>query len=926
EAVGRFAWNAPLWRSVRLSPEGVYLVGPDNARDLAATREHGHLFVWKRDEPKPTGRLTVPGPVIWMDFVAAEEVAALTFGPEAVLQIWKVATGELTKSIELPKNEFSLPTRDPLDPNGRADPNRKAYLPNPWAGAVSPGGRYVFLGGTNGIVTLSLAEGKTVGTLPLPSSFKAVARVGGTPPYAGRGEFRGLGFSADARKLWALVWNEQANVVTWSLETGRPLGAVVVGRPDVAWRYCGAPLAGSEPNTLLVPQQEFASFLTVPGLGGELKTGSLIDARTGAVLGDLEVLPVRWAGEGLLLALGDPANAKHLLPASVTGGRKAAIVVAAEKLILKRPPLPPNFRVAGVIDEVNAPPPQPRPDLQPADRAGLSPSTATPPTAWIAPPVPPAVAERLVGARHVPKTRPLIGGTHAAFLHSWPTLDGRVNGKPTLAQGIHWHRYDLRTGQATGPAVTLWPWATSPADGKSMKLEEEMVAAALSPDGERLALRDPADLARVDVWDAAGQRLLGMQPFGANTPIQWVGWSQSGRLLTLGDGKLTAWDVPAGKAVYEVAGGYRLPVAETRGRAWLAVTGEGHVDLVEADSGRCLGRVPLAGAELPDDLAALSISPDGKLLAYCGRRTDSSPAQLQPEMAGWLLTWDLATGKPHPPLEVLRLPGWEIVAFDSVRVLVGGALFDLRCGTSVAAYNCRFLADSADGRLWAIGIDPDDEGQRAQPIFDRAGRPSDPARQPKLALRAVELVAYDTGPTSPADLFTGATPITVEADLQNLEKSRELGQSEVALLQKNGFTVGKSQWRLRGDAEIFDSGSRFTNGVHLPAIRVHWRLTSPDGLEAWKNSRLLLWDEVLGKYGVSSEVVKKKGPLGEEEYILEKFDFQGRSPRQTIIDDLLEKSGHYSTIEGLPKLMGKFNGRYQSLPVLTEVRYLPMNP
>jgi hypothetical protein len=48
--------------------------------------------------------------------------------------------------------------------------------------------------------------------------------------------------------------------------------------------------------------------------------------------------------------------------------------------------------------------------------------------------------------------------------------------------------------------------------------------AGLSADGQLLAVRDPADLYRLDVWDAEGKRLGGFVPYDRKTPVEWIGW------------------------------------------------------------------------------------------------------------------------------------------------------------------------------------------------------------------------------------------------------------------------------------------------------------------------------------------------------------------------------------------------------------------
>src|SRR5262249_40285024 len=43
KVAGKFAWKTPVWNPVRLSPDGRYVVGPDNKEGLPATRKDGWL-------------------------------------------------------------------------------------------------------------------------------------------------------------------------------------------------------------------------------------------------------------------------------------------------------------------------------------------------------------------------------------------------------------------------------------------------------------------------------------------------------------------------------------------------------------------------------------------------------------------------------------------------------------------------------------------------------------------------------------------------------------------------------------------------------------------------------------------------------------------------------------------------------------------
>src|SRR5205814_259794 len=136
-----------------------------------------------------------------------------------------------------------------------------------------------------------------------------------------------------------------------------------------------------------------------------------------------------------------------------------------------------------------------------------------------------------------------------------------------------------------------------------------------------------------DVWDAGGQRLLGLVPY-PDYPLVWVGWSANGRLLTAGRGKLTAWEVPAGRAVFEVEGQYAGPVHLEPGRRWLvAATFPGPIDVLAADTGACLGRC--SADNYGYRCAQLALSPDGTRLVRALSAVSAN-----------LAVWDLTTGRP----------------------------------------------------------------------------------------------------------------------------------------------------------------------------------------------------------------------------------------------------------------------------------------
>src|SRR5205823_907396 len=116
--------------------------------------------------------------------------------------------------------------------------------------------------------------------------------------------------------------------------------------------------------------------------------------------------------------------------------------------------------------------------------------------------------------------------------------------------GRTWVRYDLATGQSIGEPIPLWADTVAEVGGEVGRL------VALSPDGQRLAVVDPSDRSRVDVWDSTGKRLVGLRPY-AEDAITWLGWSPAGQLLTACADTMTGSDVTNGKAVFEIEGIYK---------------------------------------------------------------------------------------------------------------------------------------------------------------------------------------------------------------------------------------------------------------------------------------------------------------------------------------------------------------------------------
>lgn len=650
---GEFTWKAPVWKSnCILSPDGKYIVGPDSEIvDRPAfpsknplTRRDGLLFVWKQGAPEPVAKLQLTGTVAWLDFTAPDRIAMLTYQagpkPAPALQTWDIVKGAALHTVALPAEDFPF---EHIVPDAKGFPHVKFfYVPRWAAGAVSPGGRYVALAGRRSIVVVSVADGRVAGELPLPYMIDWL-------------DHHGMSFRADGAELIAVICKGSAydpsrgirsrsdvSLRSWRMDDGSPRVDQSLADPEL----CDAPLAGPFPNSVLIPQKvqqgQRPSDLWPKHT---FHFGAVVDAGSGASVLPLEYRALRWAGKKQLLVFGRLKFAPHLpLPpvevarrnkkeyvdeaTDPTGAKKlrewiewgGLYVVPFDETVLRKQS---GAALAGFAD---------RPEVIAADRSGVKASKPEP-AAWAVPAATPTPLEPAPLTAVLPDWPAAFADAQAAILkHTHQS-------KPTYRIEFAWDRYDLRTGAKVGDSIPLWPWITK----KGFVDRLLPTVAALTKDGSQLAVSDPDDAKRVDVWNTESKRLMGLVPY-ADAPIDSLAWSAEGRLLTLGAGKVTAWDVPAGKAVFEVDGGYVGPLQMAPGRGWLAASTPEHVDILDASTGRCLGRCQAPDIPAWAWHAPALLSPDGKTLVRVRNGGWFDPLNKGNGARCALQLWDMATG------------------------------------------------------------------------------------------------------------------------------------------------------------------------------------------------------------------------------------------------------------------------------------------
>src|SRR5262249_16872158 len=119
---------------------------------------------------------------------------------------------------------------------------------------------------------------------------------------------------------------------------------------------------------------------------------------------------------------------------------------------------------------------------------------------------------------------------------------------PRDRYALQWQRVDLTTGKGDEP-VPLWPSILPPGQVPAAAGSGSIIADQTF-DGSRLAMRDAANAGRIDIWDKSGKRLHGFLPYGSNGSVDALFWTSDTRLITVGGGKVTGWEIPGPKAVF----------------------------------------------------------------------------------------------------------------------------------------------------------------------------------------------------------------------------------------------------------------------------------------------------------------------------------------------------------------------------------------
>jgi hypothetical protein len=925
-APGGFAQKAGIGHGGLLSPDGRFFVTDDTLRDPNITPKEGPpLLVWQNDGKDPAIRLAMRGILLWHDFIATDKLAAALYewgvpegppetkSPKISYQVWEVATGknvvrttlgaEDVAVVPIPLAKEADQDKEMLRAQPPFYPTRLLNDSRPVQGAISPGGKYVVLGGRNHVTILEATTGKIAGELPLAVPL-------------GRRCYQGFGFSPDGDKLYGLIdflpapapgataYRHNVRLVTWSMTDGAECANAPLG--DLA--LCGPIVSGPDSKMLIVPiRAKDALGLTQFGLLGTsveiVSPAQVVMTETGAPFLPLkDMRPLRWLKSGRLLAAG-PMNLAPHVPADKSFTHGMFVLPFGIEDV--------RAKAKEDFDAVGA-----RPPVVAADRSGITTAAPGPPGQWA---VPKAPSPSPVGAEF-PVWPAAFSDSQAAVIRFGS------ESKPIYRLPVSWERYDLASGKLLG-TVKLWPWSASfdsEAHAYWTRYSEVGLSAALTADGKRLALRDPVDPTRVDVWEEDGRRLVGIRPYDAK-PIEWLGFAAGGNLLTLGNGKLTSWKIPEAKATYEVDGGYTGLRQFAPGRGWLAATAGSKVDFLDSATGKCLGRIEdQPYADGPG--YTMAISPDGRYLVRVGIGQARTHGGNDMGVFTVARVWDTATGKP---LTSIRIAGTSLRGafwFSPHQFLANDQLVDVSAAAAVCGYHFpnNFPWPEGHERVTVYRGFKDADLTRATPqgrifVQTKTGWKTNaiPTAGPDSVLSGNPEYAYHPG-----------VPLRIEVKSKVKEAGQKLADSMAEIMRDRGATIGPDGWLLRLTYTIADSKDtsvKFTGvlaGMKMPEMNYTWSLVTPDGATAWSKTNSMRWGYMGSKYsGRTKSVGPSFGPNAPNIRETE-LDFKGRDPHAAIEEELHEQlAGIGATFPPeVPRAILKSSAGFVPLPLTAEYR------
>jgi WD40 repeat protein len=220
-------------------------------------------------------------------------------------------------------------------------------------------------------------------------------------------------------------------------------------------------------------------------------------------------------------------------------------------------------------------------------------------------------------------------------------------------------------------AVILWNVSTRTRRGQPLVGHEgQVLSVRFSPDGSTLASGDLAG--RVVLWDVGSGTRIGA-PLIGHPGRAWVaGFTDRGTgLVTSGTNEVATWNLQAlsvGTQIHAHDGGAFALTGSNDGRLVASGGNDGMVRLWDVAGHRPAGRP----VRLPGQIFGLAFSGDG-------RRLVAAVFQIDPQPHGWVVVWEVATGRELGRIATAPTwPQWVDVSPDQRLIVAGMGDGDIR--------------------------------------------------------------------------------------------------------------------------------------------------------------------------------------------------------------------------------------------------------
>ncbi|UUO04744.1 hypothetical protein M4951_15260 [Blastopirellula sp. J2-11] len=869
EQVGHFSDLLPLCWEIALSLDGTWAISADPVPEDCKSPER-KLFVWKKDQiDGPIGTIDLEHTLIWLSFIDEKRLLFLDAGEAGVsLKLWDVETNEQVARLEIDPEQF--PVRDQTvhtEANkvlmmelGRRSRERREEAPRPrpdrkkktnleegtdtyqlndphaittrWSprkelGTLSPDGKHLILHGHASLLICAIPRLTIQGTFSrTQESYRTFSVYGNWPTFD---------FSADGRELLGHFGNQQLRISTQNgqvLEWREPVSAVIPGAnltrrlsPLPNWRTWSFTEQGLPFSHLIRQPRVPQGRQTVIKLGIDASNALLVKEMTHQPGGNngryemhLRSLAEDSPSPATAQPQSSPLNSQQLLDAIAlhpeflqTTPRRRKPVTAAELKPLSREF---DFTVGGspwTPPQSMTPPTIPWPDAWNGLEGGELQLQAED-LVWI----PPADPTNSFHSKQVVLALPGLAKVWRPRADDFPERISAFNFEKLESN------YDR-----TRRIRTTWE-----------KGEGAAPLVVLDPQHSRFALtchwgwRDV-----VIVFDKEGQPLFRLTP--GIGPVQAVAFAGPQRLLTLADGRLTAWDTTSGADLWEVDGSYHGTIAVGPQARWLAVANANSVDLLTTETGELLSRAPIEHAAV---VPRFAISSDGRYLAAwvqeeftkldeeMARKRPDLPPNYNPVVETTALVGDLTT-QTWREIAIQGGASGHCFGFVGPDLLaVGGHdsthIYDLKLQLELATGPGKMHL-APNGALWKVAT---------KSTFERVWRRI-PFPDPQLVDHQVLL--------NPDRRVGGGTipQYQLEVDLGKSIYTNQHGPQIASRLNAAGFKIGPSEWTIRVTAQAGLTGDslKAIREIHnpvaakynIPQITYHWTILNAEGEEIY---------------------------------------------------------------------------------------------